>query len=51
VVELDGIASLANPVGLRRSGVRYHRAPPNLGADNAEIRAWLQQDPPLALAD
>jgi crotonobetainyl-CoA:carnitine CoA-transferase CaiB-like acyl-CoA transferase len=39
----DGeIATLANPIGLRRSSVRYHRAPPNLGADNDEIRVWLQ---------
>jgi crotonobetainyl-CoA:carnitine CoA-transferase CaiB-like acyl-CoA transferase len=39
----DGeIATLANPIGLRRSRVRYHRAPPNLGADNDEIRVWLQ---------
>jgi crotonobetainyl-CoA:carnitine CoA-transferase CaiB-like acyl-CoA transferase len=41
----DGeIATLANPIGLRRSSVHYHRAPPNLGADNDEIRGWLQGD-------
>jgi crotonobetainyl-CoA:carnitine CoA-transferase CaiB-like acyl-CoA transferase len=45
VVQLTGadgdIATLANPISLDRSGVRYHRAPPALGADNEVIRAWL----------
>lgn len=38
------VATLANPIGLRRSSVRYHRAPPALGADNSEVRAWLEDD-------
>ena len=55
VVELAGnaglIATLANPVGLGLSGIRYHRAPPSLGADNMEIRAWLQDEKALPLPD
>ena len=38
------VSTLTNPIGLQRSGIRYHRAPPNLGADNREVRAWLQAD-------
>jgi crotonobetainyl-CoA:carnitine CoA-transferase CaiB-like acyl-CoA transferase len=45
------IATLANPIGLQRSGIRYHRAPPTLGADNAEIRRWLQDEEALPLAE
>ena len=45
------IATLANPIGLNRSPVRYHRAPPGLGADNHEVRAWLYEDATAALAD
>jgi crotonobetainyl-CoA:carnitine CoA-transferase CaiB-like acyl-CoA transferase len=48
VVQLTGadgnIAALANPISLNRTGVRYHRAPPTLGADNDVIRAWLDDD-------
>ncbi|BEP12961.1 CoA transferase [Acidothermaceae bacterium B102] len=51
VVDLAGIASLANPVGLQRTGVRYHRAPPALGADNAEVLAWLEDDAPTPFPD
>jgi crotonobetainyl-CoA:carnitine CoA-transferase CaiB-like acyl-CoA transferase len=41
----DGdIATLASPLSLHRTPVSYHRAPPSLGADNAEVRAWLAQD-------
>jgi crotonobetainyl-CoA:carnitine CoA-transferase CaiB-like acyl-CoA transferase len=47
----DQIATLANPIGLSRSRVRYHRAPPNLGADNHEIRAWLEDDCAATLTD
>lgn len=36
-----GIATLANPITLARSPVRYHRAPPELGADDSAVRAWL----------
>ena len=48
VVSLAGdagpIATVANPISLSRSGVRYHRAPPPLGADDADVRAWLAGD-------
>jgi crotonobetainyl-CoA:carnitine CoA-transferase CaiB-like acyl-CoA transferase len=35
------IATLASPLTLHDSPVRYHRAPPALGADDDEVRAWL----------
>jgi crotonobetainyl-CoA:carnitine CoA-transferase CaiB-like acyl-CoA transferase len=38
------IATLANPITLSRSPVRYHRAPPELGADDSAVRAWLARD-------
>jgi crotonobetainyl-CoA:carnitine CoA-transferase CaiB-like acyl-CoA transferase len=41
------IATLANPITLTRSPVRYHRAPPDLGADDTAVRAWLSADPPV----
>ncbi|MCR6483035.1 CoA transferase [Amycolatopsis sp. OK19-0408] len=37
----SGIATLASPLRLHDTPVRYHRAPPALGADSAELRAWL----------
>ena len=37
------IATLANPITLARSPVHYHRAPPELGADDIAVRAWLSQ--------
>jgi crotonobetainyl-CoA:carnitine CoA-transferase CaiB-like acyl-CoA transferase len=43
-----GIATLANPITLARSPVRYHRAPPELGADDGAVRAWLSEDDPSA---
>ena len=42
-----GIATLANPITLARSPVRYHRAPPELGADDSAVRAWLSEDDAL----
>jgi len=39
-----GIATLANPLRLSATPVRYDRPPPALGADSAEIRAWLESD-------
>ena len=36
-----GIATLSNPITLTRTPVRYHRAPPELGADDSAVRAWL----------
>jgi crotonobetainyl-CoA:carnitine CoA-transferase CaiB-like acyl-CoA transferase len=38
------IAVMASPLTLHRSPVRYHRAPPELGADNDEVKAWLVAD-------
>ena len=35
------IATLASPLRLRATPVRYRRPPPELGADSAEVRAWL----------
>ena len=39
-----GIATLTNPITLARSPVRYHRAPPELGADDTAVRAWLSEE-------
>jgi crotonobetainyl-CoA:carnitine CoA-transferase CaiB-like acyl-CoA transferase len=36
------VATLASPLVLHRTPVRYHRAPPALGADNVDVRAWLR---------
>jgi crotonobetainyl-CoA:carnitine CoA-transferase CaiB-like acyl-CoA transferase len=41
------VATLANPLGLGRTPVQYRRRPPELGADSAEVRAWLA-DPDAA---
>lgn len=35
------IATLASPLRLRATPVRYDRPPPALGADSAEVRSWL----------
>jgi crotonobetainyl-CoA:carnitine CoA-transferase CaiB-like acyl-CoA transferase len=45
------IATVANPIGLGRSAVRYHRAPPALGVDNEQVRAWLADGDATPLAD
>jgi crotonobetainyl-CoA:carnitine CoA-transferase CaiB-like acyl-CoA transferase len=37
----DGIATVANPLTLSSTPVSYRRPPPLLGADSAEVRAWL----------
>ncbi|MFG1797776.1 CaiB/BaiF CoA transferase family protein [Nocardia sp. NPDC049149] len=34
-------ATVANPIDLSQSPPRYRNAPPALGADSADIRAWL----------
>jgi crotonobetainyl-CoA:carnitine CoA-transferase CaiB-like acyl-CoA transferase len=44
VVALGDVATLANPIGLGRTPVRYHRPPPRLGADDADVRHWLASD-------
>jgi crotonobetainyl-CoA:carnitine CoA-transferase CaiB-like acyl-CoA transferase len=38
-----GIATLASPLRLAASPIQYHRAPPELGQDSEEVRAWLAQ--------
>jgi len=38
------IATLASPLTLHRTPVRYHRAPPALGADSEAVRRWLVAD-------
>jgi crotonobetainyl-CoA:carnitine CoA-transferase CaiB-like acyl-CoA transferase len=43
VARLDGIATLASPLRLSDTPVRYDRPPPALGADSAEIRRWLAE--------
>jgi crotonobetainyl-CoA:carnitine CoA-transferase CaiB-like acyl-CoA transferase len=35
------ISTVASPLHLAGTPVRYHRAPPRLGADSAEVRRWL----------
>jgi len=42
------IATLANPITLTRTPVRYHGAPPALGADDSAVRAWLSAGCPVA---
>jgi crotonobetainyl-CoA:carnitine CoA-transferase CaiB-like acyl-CoA transferase len=42
------IATVASPLTLHRTPVQYHRGPPALGQDNAEVLAWLD-DPDARL--
>jgi formyl-CoA transferase len=44
------IRTVASPLHLARTPVRYHRAPPRLGADSAEVKRWLAADRPEPLA-
>ena len=37
------IATIASPLLLHRTPVRYHRAPPTLGADTDEVKSWLRR--------
>ena len=41
---IPDIATLANPLRLSTTPVRYDRPPPELGADSVEVRAWLADD-------
>lgn len=41
VVSPGGVPSVRNPVTYSATPPTYHRPPPGLGADDAEIRAWL----------
>ena len=45
--QATGIATMASPIRLSGSSVRYRRPPPRLGADSAEVRAWLADERPL----
>jgi crotonobetainyl-CoA:carnitine CoA-transferase CaiB-like acyl-CoA transferase len=44
------IRTVASPLHLSDTPVRYHRAPPRLGADSTEVRQWLTADDPPPLA-
>ncbi|HZG90491.1 MAG TPA: CoA transferase [Pseudonocardia sp.] len=46
VVTPGGVPSVRNPVTYSATPPSYRRPPPGLGADGAEIRAWLATDPP-----
>ncbi len=52
VVEQQGVAgrvrTVANPLGLSGSAVRYSRPPPPLGHDTEEVLAWLRTPRPAA---
>jgi crotonobetainyl-CoA:carnitine CoA-transferase CaiB-like acyl-CoA transferase len=41
IVDVDGSAQVANPLRLSGTPVSYRHRPPALGADEAEILAWL----------
>ncbi|QJY44647.1 CoA transferase [Pseudonocardia broussonetiae] len=43
VVRPGGVPSVRNPVSYSATPPAYHRPPPGLGADEAEIRAWLAE--------
>jgi crotonobetainyl-CoA:carnitine CoA-transferase CaiB-like acyl-CoA transferase len=45
IVEMAGGArQTADPIGLSATPVTYRRVPPALGADSADVRAWLAAD-------
>ena len=44
VVRPGGVPSVRNPVSYSATPAAYRRPPPGLGADGAEIRAWLAVD-------
>lgn len=44
VVEIGGMDSPRNPVGLSRTPPGYRLPPPALGADSAPLRAWLEEE-------
>jgi crotonobetainyl-CoA:carnitine CoA-transferase CaiB-like acyl-CoA transferase len=37
------IVTIASPLLLHRTPVRYHRAPPTLGADTDDVKSWLRR--------
>jgi crotonobetainyl-CoA:carnitine CoA-transferase CaiB-like acyl-CoA transferase len=48
--EGEVISTVASPLRLAATPVRYHRAPPRLGADSVEVRQWLAAGCPEPLA-
>jgi len=46
-ITTGSITTMASPLRFSGSPVRYDRAPPQLGADSAEVRAWLMDGRPL----
>ena len=43
IVEMaEGVRQVASPIELDGTPVRYRHPPPGLGADGAELRAWLR---------
>lgn len=41
VVDVDGVPSIRNPIGLDTAAASYRHGPPSIGQHDAEIRAWL----------
>jgi len=41
VVTVDGVPTVADPLTLSATPVSYRRRPPAVGADSADVRAWL----------
>ena len=47
VVVAGGVPGIANPIRLSASAASYRLAPPGLGADGDDVRAWLFEGTPL----
>lgn len=45
---VDAVPTVRNPIGMSRTPPRYDKAPPALGADAAEVEAWILRTPPRA---
>jgi crotonobetainyl-CoA:carnitine CoA-transferase CaiB-like acyl-CoA transferase len=43
IVDVEGVAQVANPLRLSRTPVGYRRPPPALGADTDEVLRWLDE--------
>ena len=41
VVDVGGVPSIRNPIGLDTAAASYRHGPPSIGQHDAEIRAWL----------
>jgi crotonobetainyl-CoA:carnitine CoA-transferase CaiB-like acyl-CoA transferase len=46
VAEVDGVRTVRSPLRLSGTPVEHRRRPPRLGEHDAELRAWLSEDPP-----